>query len=191
MAEILSAAPGVQAPEIAEAEAEQRLTQNRFDVPALVAKADHRFLAGDHRAAASFYAFAVKCSAQQGSNTLPADRAREMRGWLAERFRQHIVAGLETAGFPSGDWPPRFSKALAIMFGERQRDLVFEQFPQMPNIFFYPDLPYVDFVDPSLFPWRTALEACFRELRDEASTLLADTADFSPYVSAGFGSAAR
>lgn len=181
MAETLSE-PQVQAPGITEAEAEQRLTQNRFDVPTLVAKADHRFLAGDHRAAASFYAFAMKCAVQHGSNTPAANRAREMRDWLAERFRHHIVAGLEAAGFPSGNWPPRFSKALEIMFGERQRDLVLEQFPQMPNIFFYPDLPHVDFVDPSLFAWRTALEARFRELSDEASALLADTADFSPYV---------
>ncbi len=183
MAEILSAAPEVHAPEISEAEAEQRLTQNRFDVPALVAKADHRFLAGDHRTAASFYAFAARCAAQQDPNEGAAERARAMRGWLADHFQHHILESLKSAGFPRSDWPPRFSKALAIMFGERQRDLVFEQFPQMPNIFFYPDLAYVDFADPSLFPWRSGLEARFRELRDEASALLADTADFSPYVS--------
>ncbi|MFL6722184.1 MAG: aspartyl/asparaginyl beta-hydroxylase domain-containing protein, partial [Sphingomonas sp.] len=33
------------------------------------------------------------------------------------------------------------------------------------------------------FPWRTDLERRFDELRDEAAMLLADTADFSPYVS--------
>jgi Aspartyl/Asparaginyl beta-hydroxylase len=182
MTDTLPAAPDVQAPEFAEADAEQRLARNRFDLSALVAKADHRFLAGDHRAAAAFYAFAAKCSAQQSPKTPAASRALEMTGWLAGRFRHHIVVGLEAAGLPSDDWPHRFRKALEIMFGERQRDLVFEQFPQMPNIFFYPDLPYVDFVDPALFPWRTALEAHFGELRDEAAALLADTSDFSPYV---------
>jgi aspartyl/asparaginyl beta-hydroxylase (cupin superfamily) len=174
-------APEVPPPGIVEAAAEERLARNRFDVPALVAKADHRFVAGDHRAAAAFYAFAVKCSAGADADT--ALRAREMRAWLAERFRHHILDGLESAGFPSSEWPTRFRKALGILLGDRQRDLVFEQFPQMPNIFFYPDLPYVDFADPSLFPWRTDLEARFRELRDEAVALLADTADFSPYVS--------
>jgi aspartyl/asparaginyl beta-hydroxylase (cupin superfamily) len=183
MVETLRASPDVPAPEFAENEAELRLTRDRFDLLAILAKADHRFLAGDHRAAAAFYAFAMKCSAQHGGEPRAASRAREMRDWLADRFRHHILAELQATGFPSGDWPPRFSKALEIMFGDRQRDLVFEQFPQMPNMFFYPDLPYVDFADPSLFPWRTALEARFRELRDEAAALLADTADFSPYVS--------
>ncbi len=105
-----------------------------------------------------------------------------MRDWLAERFRHHILSGLEAVGFPSEGWPPRFRAALEIMFGDRQRELVFEQFPQLPNIFFYPKLPYVDFADPALFPWRGGLEARFRELRDEASALLVDTVDFSPYV---------
>src|SRR4030095_2955394 len=111
MTDTLSAAPEVQAPELAEADAEQRLAENRFDVPALVAKADHRFLAGDHRAAAAFYAFAAKCSAQQSPKTPAASRALEMTGWLAGRFRHHIVVGLEAAGLPRGEWPHRFRKA--------------------------------------------------------------------------------
>lgn len=173
--------PGATTPDLSEAAAEQRLARDRFDVTALVAKADHRFLAGDHRAAAAFYAFAVKCSSGAAPSE-EATRARQMRDWLAERFRNHILSGLESAGLPRSEWPPRFTKALEIMFGDRQRDLVYEQFPQLPKIFFYPDLPYVDFVDPALFPWRSALESGFRELRDEAAALLADTSDFSPYV---------
>ena len=48
------------------------------------------------------------------------------------------------------------------MFGERQRDLVFEQFPQEPRLFFYPDLPYINFADVTLFPWRRELESRYR-----------------------------
>jgi aspartyl/asparaginyl beta-hydroxylase (cupin superfamily) len=186
MADDASPAANVIPPTLDEAEAERRLAQNRFDLPALVAKADHRFRAGDHRAAAAFYAFIVKSSA--AGLSVPADaaaveRAAQLRDWLADRFRHHILSSLEAAGFASRDWPERFRDGLEIMFGDRPRDLVVEQFPQLPNIFFYPDLPYVDFVDPELFPWRAQLEAQFPELREEASALLANTADFSPYVS--------
>ncbi|MFL6721729.1 MAG: aspartyl/asparaginyl beta-hydroxylase domain-containing protein, partial [Sphingomonas sp.] len=176
----MAEAPPLVAPAIAESAAEQRIARNRFDVPALVARADHRFLAGDHRAAAAFYAFALKCP---GAASADAAHAERMKRWLAERFREHLMAGIEAAGLPIAEWPPRFRKALQILLGERTRDPVSEQFPQLPNYFFYPDLPYVDFVDPGIFPWRTDLERRFDELRDEAAMLLADTADFSPYVS--------
>ena len=178
MVETLGDAPHVPAPDLGEPEAERRLALNRFDEPALVAKADHLFLAGDHRGAAGFYVFAAK----QGTGTPAAAHAKAMGRWLAAQFRHHILSSLETGGFPSSDWPPRFRDALAIMFGERQRDLVFEQFPQVPRLFFYPGLPYVDFADVTQFPWRAELESRYRDLRDEAAALLADTSDFSPYV---------
>jgi aspartyl/asparaginyl beta-hydroxylase (cupin superfamily) len=105
-----------------------------------------------------------------------------MADWLAERFRHHIISGVEGAGFPKEAWPARFREALAIMFGERERDLVVQRYPQLPRLFFYPGLPYVDFADVAQFHWRKELESRHRELRDEASDLLADTSDFSPYV---------
>jgi aspartyl/asparaginyl beta-hydroxylase (cupin superfamily) len=186
MADVLVAAPAVAPPAIAETEAEQLLAKNRFDIAALVAKADHRFIGGEHRPAAAFYSFAVKCAAARGvpdsTTAEAARRAGLMREWLADRFRHHIVAGLEDAGLPIGGWPPRFKAALEIMFGDRQREPVYTQFAQEPNVFFYPGLPYEEFADTSAYPWRAAFESRFRDMRDEASALLADTADFSPYV---------
>jgi aspartyl/asparaginyl beta-hydroxylase (cupin superfamily) len=186
MVEALVAAPEVTAPAVSETEAEQQIARDRFDISALVAKADHRFIASDHRSAAAFYAFAAKCAATRGVPDQPtADKARRaslMRDWLAERFRHHIVSGLERAGFPGDSWPPRFRTALEIMFGDRQRDPVYEPFPQIPNVFFYPGLPNEDFADTSAFSWRPEFESRFRAMRDEAVALLADTADFSPYV---------
>lgn len=186
MTNALSVPPDVASPDCSEREAEQRLAADRFNISALVAKADHRFVAGDHRSASAYYAFAAKCAAARGVSDQrtgeQARRAKMMRDWLGERYRHHIVAGLAAAGFPSDAWPPRFRTALEIMFGNRKRDLVYEQFPQIPNVFFYPGLPSVDFADTSIFSWRTELESHFREMRDEAAVLLADTADFSPYV---------
>lgn len=182
MHEALSEAPEVVVPDIGEAAADEQLARDRFDVPALVAKADHRFLAGDHRAAAAFYSFAAKCASARADASETARRAQRMTDWLAQRFRDYILSGLESAGFPRGSWPERFRAAVQIMFGERQRDPVYERFPQMPKMFFYPGLPYVDFVDPAAFPWWAELEGRFEEMRAEAAGLLAGTADFSPYV---------
>lgn len=178
--------PQIPPPPLEEAEAERRLSLNRRDVAALVAKADHRFRAGDHRSAAAFYAFAAKQGGLDSSDAELARAARrthDMRDWLADHFRYYIVQSVEGAGFPMSDWPPRFRKAIAILLGDRQRDLVYEEFPQLPNLFFYPDLPYVDFADLTLFPWQAPLEAAFGEIRGEAEALLADTDDFRPYVS--------
>jgi Aspartyl/Asparaginyl beta-hydroxylase len=186
MSDEFAAAPVIAAPNLTESGAEQQLARDRFDIRALVAKADHRYLDGDHRSAAAFYAFAVSCAEDRGvadeSVRRLADRAREMRDWLSRIFRNYLLDGLEAAGFRSADWPPRFRKALEIVHGDRERDLVYEDFPQMPRIFFYPDLPYVDFVDPAHFGWRTELENRFGEIREEAAALLTDTSDFSPYV---------
>lgn len=169
-------------PRLEEAAADAFLARNRFDVRALVAKADHRLLAGDHRTAASFYAFAVKSAARASEASPEARHAEEMRDWLGERFRQHILAGLESSGFPEKTWPERFRTALRIMFGERQRDLVCERFPQLPQLFFYPGLPYIDFADPAALPWRKELEARFAGMREEAVALLRDAQGFAPYV---------
>jgi aspartyl/asparaginyl beta-hydroxylase (cupin superfamily) len=183
MPEHLLDAPSVAAPRLDEPVADARLAANRFDMTALVAKADHRFLAGDHRGAAAFYAFAVKTAGREPSASPEEVRhASEMRDWLGARFRHHILAGLETGGFAENDWPARFRAAVQIMFGERQRDLVYERYPQLPQLFFYPGLPYVDFADTSAFAWRDGLESCFAAIRDEAAALLRDTADFAPYV---------
>ena len=163
---------------MSEATADQKLATDRYDLQALLAKGDHRFLAGDHRGASGFYAFI----ARSFDDSAEVRRSAQMANWLAERFRRHIISGVEQAGFPRQDWPPRFREALEIMFGERERDLVVERFPQMPRLFFYPGLPYVDFADVEQFGWRLELESRYRELRDEAAALLADTSDFSPYV---------
>jgi aspartyl/asparaginyl beta-hydroxylase (cupin superfamily) len=180
MIDAIAPPPDVPSPSIGEAEADIRLGRDRFDLVALLAKADHRFIAGDHRGASAFYAFAAKTFDAAGSPEVR--RATDMRDWLAERFRHHIVSAIEASGFAIDTWPTRFRTALEIMFGDRQRDLVTAPFPQMPRLFFYPDLPYVDFADVTGFAWRETLEGRYLELREEASGLLADTSDFSPYV---------
>lgn len=186
MVDALGSAPEVPIPAMSEAAADAQLARDNFDVAALVAKADHLFRTGDHRGAAVFYSYALKCASARG---VPDERAAEawrraetLKGWLADRFRHHILSGLERCGFSDDEWPPRFRKAVEIMFGDRPRDLVYERFPQMPTAFFYPGLPYVNFVDAGQLAWRAALEERFHQMRAEALALLVKSADFSPYI---------
>lgn len=175
----------VATPPFSEAEAERRLAHNPTDLEALAAKADHRFLSGDHRGASAFYSMAERAaqagSASGATSRAIGTRAATMGHWLVRRFIDHVVTSLNRAVSPEHQ-PPRFRKSVEILFGQRPRDPEATNFPQLPKLFYYPDLPNVDFVDPDTFPWRSALEGCFPAMRQEASTLLADLAGFSPYV---------
>lgn len=176
----------VPAPAISEADAEQRLALDNFDVAALAAKADHRFRSGDHRAASAYYTM-ISNIAQQGgaadsASVEIARRAAAMAQWLVQRFIDHIITSISEAGIPEEQQPPRFRKALQILLGQRSRDPEATEFPQLPKLFYYPDLPKVDFVDPSIFSWQSKLEACFPAMREEAIALLAESRGFSPYV---------
>lgn len=181
-------APAVPLPSTAEADAERRLRANRFDVGALMDKADHRFHAGDHRAAASFYRSVVRLYAQQGvqsaADRAVFNRAEQMVAWFDALFRDHMLGSLEKAGFGLAMRHPRFQKSLEMMLGERDRPPAYQRYPQMPLVYYYPDLPYVQFADPAGFEWVPRLRAEFGAMRDEARRLLDGKADFQPYVKA-------
>src|SRR3546814_387056 len=76
------------APAFDELEADRRLTANRRDAAAMLAKADNRMLAGDHRAANAYYRQVLRLAAE-GETVGHADarRAETTKQWLAERFR--------------------------------------------------------------------------------------------------------
>ncbi len=178
--------PIVPIPQLSEAEAEKRLTANHSDFIAILAKADHRFHADDHRAAVAFYRAAVRLVEQNGATSAgmarDAARAQAMGVWFDQLFKDHLLKALDKAGFTKNNRHPRFQKSLEIMLGERERPPVFQRFPQMPLVYFYPDLPTVEFADVSQYDWRTAFEASFPAMRDEALQLLNGQADFRPYI---------
>ena len=170
-------------PVMSEAEADRRLAAERGDIVATLAKADHRMLTQDFRAAAAFYG-AVGRLAGQGAAIDRAEllRARDAALWLDGRFGEVLRDGLAAAGLSEGQRHPRFQKSLEIMTGQRPRSPVYTPFPQMPQSYFYPDLPLVDFADPASYQWRAALEAQTSAIHAEAQVLLADPANFLPYV---------
>lgn len=178
--------PPVPVPVISESDAETRLSSSHFDVMALLAKADHRFLAGDHRAASSFYRAVVRTVQQNGASSAgmarEAQRAGAMTVWLDQLFKEHLLASLDKAGFTKAHRHPRFQKSLEMMLGERERPPEYHRFPQTPLTYFYPDLPYTQFADPADFEWVNGLESAFSKARQEATTLLEGNADFRPYI---------
>ncbi|MCP5396822.1 MAG: aspartyl/asparaginyl beta-hydroxylase domain-containing protein [Sphingomonadaceae bacterium] len=170
-------------PAMSEAEADQRIAANGRDITAVLAKADNRMRAKDHRAANAFYGqvgqLAGSGVAIERSELL---RARDATVWLADQFRVHLLEGLDKAGLPPTQRHPRFQKSLEIMLGQRQRDPVYEQFPQAPMTYFYPDLPYVEYVNPNSFPWRGEVEAATDAILAEAQKLLGNDGTFASYV---------
>lgn len=175
-------------PAFSEAEADLRLGRNRRDVIAMLAKADNRMLAGDHRAANAYYGQVLRLGGEgepiaQGE----LQRARDATAWLSERFRLSILDGLAARGVDRQSMHPRFAKSLAIMFGERQRDPAYEQFPQLPNMYFYPDLPHVEYADPAGHDWIATVEAQTDAILAEAQVLLEQGQGFGPYVKAATG----
>ncbi|MCA1660898.1 MAG: aspartyl/asparaginyl beta-hydroxylase domain-containing protein [Novosphingobium sp.] len=170
-------------PALNEAAAERRAAADGRDFAALVAKADHRLRADDRRAANAWYGAALR-AARSGSAAPAAEIARVETSLarLQRYFTEHMLASLDRAGFPRSQWHQRFAKAMAIMHGERSRDPAYEAYPQLPNSFFYPDLPYVQFADPGGWNWRSAIEHATAAIRGEAEALLGSREGFAPYV---------
>lgn len=170
-------------PSFAEAEADRRLSLNRSDIQATLAKADHRMLARDYRSAAAYYG-AVGRLAGSGIAIEREQllRARDAAVWLDRRFGEILFEGLEKAGLGLKQRHPRFQKSIEIMIGQRRRDPVYTRFPQMPQSYFYPDLPQVEFADAAGGSWREFVEAGTLTAIAEAGELLNDPANFEPYV---------
>lgn len=172
-------------PAFDEAEADRRLGANNRDAFAMLAKADNRMREGDHRAASAYYGRVGQLVAQ-GASLARSDveRAGEASAWLARRFRDAIVEGLAERGVTASQMHPRFALSLAIMFGERQRAPASQRYPQLPRMYFYPELPQVEFADLSDAPWVEAVETQTDRILAEAQALLTKDGGFAPYVKA-------
>lgn len=179
-------APATPVRMITEPEAERRLTINRADILALIAKADHRHDAGDNRAANAYYTAAVRTAASLPSLTAEVSaevtRAQSAVAWLGEVFKQHLLDSLTVAGYPREKQHPRFRLSLDMMLGEAERPPERRRYPQTPLVHYYPGTDYLQFADTVEYDWVPKLEAQFPAMQAEALALLADHAGFTPYV---------
>lgn len=178
------ALPDIPPETMSEADADLRLVTDRSDVLALIAKADHRRDGADSRAANAYYAAAIRIAAASPTSETANEvaRARAAVAWLADLFKQHLLDALAAAGYPREKQHPRFRQSLDMMLGAAVRPPERRQYPQKPQMHFYPGTNYLQFADVSELDWVPKLEAQFPAMQKEALAVLADHAGFTPYL---------
>jgi len=142
----------------------------------LLLKGDGRAAAGDRRAAASFYQFAV--GRAQGTQLAP-DVVRELNAAVAycadatDAYRDYLDNWLADAGVGISG---RFAQSLDLLLGKK------EVYFQQPTVYYFPGLPQIQFYEREQFDWVGAIEAQTDVIRQELEGLLTTEEGFSPYV---------
>ena len=150
-------------------------------VPALIRKGDLYSESADPRAATPFYRAALKIA--QSIGQIPAgwrgelERISALVARNALEFERHLLADLARSGL-GGEGSRRFAHALDLMLG---RSRIYHQQPQ---VFYFPELPQIQFYDRGGFAWAGALERQTEAIRDELRALMARADRFVPYMQA-------
>lgn len=158
------------------------LAINPHDLRALIMKGDHLAVAGDTRAASSFYG-AVIALASQITN-LPAWLARAVSRVTAARARivadmeAHLCERLAASGYDEKTSSKRFTQSLALLSGKKQ------PYFQRPRAYFFPELPQIQFYPRPAFPWLDAIEAASEDICAELTEVLRRDNAFVPYIQA-------
>jgi len=147
-------------------------------VPSLLAQGDAFAAKDDVRAAVSYYQAALK-AVQRGGHVEFATQSRLLIAAdyvqrSAEAYKASLKAGV--ADRPQTEHTDRLRHAVEIMTGER------ELFLQGPSVLYFPYLAQRQFFERGEFDWVPALEAETPAIKAELEALIADGADFQPYI---------
>ena len=158
---------------------DRTLELNPRSVPALIRKGDIYTVQADSRAATTFYRAALKIAGSMRA-TPPEwrgdlERIASLVQGNSRIFEQHLVGELERRGL-GGPGTNRFTRALDLLLGRRQIYL------QQPQVFYFPELPQIEFYDRTDFPWAVALEQDAAAIREELRALLRAGGCFTPYM---------
>jgi aspartyl/asparaginyl beta-hydroxylase (cupin superfamily) len=163
-----------------EAALDRALSLDPRSLRGIIQKADCRQKAGDDSAAAMLYRKALMLAEGQNvpQQLVPElRRAEAMMEELKARFSAHLDETLATMGFAPGQRSPRFQQSLDLRAGRKQ------VFLQEPTLYYFPELPQVQFFDPKDFAWAGAVEAATEVIRDELRAMLASQREgFLPYI---------
>ena len=147
---------------------------------ALLLKGDYFLETGDDQAAVAFYRSALRAapaperlSAALRSDLQRAQQACEEHGRKYEAF---LFDHLTKNGFDPKRSSRRFAQSVELMMGRR------EIFYQQPQHFYFPELPQIQFYEPSQFTWLDAVEAATGDIRAELQEILRGPQAFAPYV---------
>lgn len=166
-------------PEAEAAALDRALELEPRHLPALIRKGDLYTARSDARAAASFYRAAIKIARTTG--TLSAQWRAEIariEGLVRAAgvdYERHLIADLCRQGL-DGAGTQRFTQALDLMLGRRR------VYRQQPQVFYFPELPQIQFYDRADFPWARALEADTAAIRSELHGILQAVDRFAPYM---------
>ena len=167
--------------EAAEAAALDRLLDSEpKNIPALLMRGELHARGEDRRAATSFFQAAL--GAARAAGQLPPalaaqlDRAADYVRDSGQDYQTHLERSLAERGGDPTAAGPRFAEALDILVGRKSIQL------QQPSIFYFPGLPQKAFYDAADFEWASEIEAATPAIRAEAAALLAEGAEFRPYV---------
>jgi aspartyl/asparaginyl beta-hydroxylase (cupin superfamily) len=158
---------------------DQALRLDQRNLRALLMKGDHFAEIGDGRAAASFYGAVVALSA--GGSHPPdlraeIERAARERARYATLFAEHLKAEMAARGATAPE-ARRVAQSLDLALGTKQVYL------QQPTLFYFPELPQIQWFDREGFPWLETLEAATADIKAELLAILEDEeAAFAPYI---------
>ena len=155
---------------------DQLLAVDPGNMRALIMKGDHYADLGDDRAASAFYGEALAVAPPDLPPDLmrEAQRAHAMQQRYAAAFEQRLRTALEAEGVDQASG--RFLRSVDILTGRRR------PYMQEPRTFLFAELPQIQFYEREQFPWMGDLEAATGEIRDELRAVMADSANFAPYV---------
>ena len=158
---------------------DRALELNPRNVPALIRKGDLYTAQSDARAATTFYRAALKI-ARSMRPTPPEWRAQLDRIAVLVQgntrdFEQHLIGDLTRGGLGQPG-TQRFGRALDLLLGRRQVYL------QQPQVFYFPELPQIEFYDRADFPWAEALQRHTPAIRQELRAILGAGDRFAPYM---------
>ncbi|HEU5284938.1 MAG TPA: aspartyl/asparaginyl beta-hydroxylase domain-containing protein [Sphingomicrobium sp.] len=146
----------------------------------LLGRGDSYVRDGDDRAAMSFYQAAL--GAARGVRLVDSETMADLRRAQAfvqqralefEQALDRVVQGAEPA---SPIHRLRLTHAMDMLKGKRSI------YPQQPSVLYYPYLAQRQFWERDEFDWAAELEAQAPVIRAELEALLADGADFRPYI---------
>jgi aspartyl/asparaginyl beta-hydroxylase (cupin superfamily) len=171
----------LQQPEAERTALDRALDVEPRHVPALIRKGDLYTERSDARAATPFYRAALKIAGTM-RQIPPSWRAELSRiAALIDRnahaFEQHLLEDLSRRGLGSPG-TRRFAHALDLLLGRRQT------YFQQPQIFYFPDLPQIQFYEREDFPWVAELERDTAAIRAELVGVLEPADRFAPYMQA-------
>ncbi len=161
---------------------QNRLAEDKRDLPALLAMGELKARVRDDRAATAFFSAALNQAAATGQNNAAIapllQRAQAFVRDAARRYETHLVGRLDAVGINERSASPRVRQAIDLLRGRSQLYL------QQPTTFYFPGLPQRQFYERDEFDWLPAVEAAVPAMQAELAAVVAEgEGEFAPYVS--------